>query len=259
MADMRALFVFLLAAAPAGAQTDAPTFDWSGSVPAGATVHVDDVDGNIRVTGTSGGDVKVHGERTHVLSGGRALVFAVVKSGNDVTICAYHPGGECNARGAHGGAFHVNVSGQSPSADLIVELPPGINVAAASGDGEIEIHGAGADVKAESGDGAITIDHVQHAVSASTGDGSIEVHLAKAVNAGDIDLHSGDGTVTVYAPREFGAQLDASTGDGSIESDMKLSVEGRMDREHVRGTVGSGGDVRLKIRTGDGDIRLKQE
>src|SRR5579871_5160553 len=129
---MRALVLLLLAAAPAGAQTDAPTFDWTGSLPAGATVHVDDADGNIRVTGTSGGEVKVHGERTHVLSGDRALLFAVVKSGNDITICAYHPGGECDARGAHGGGFHINVGGQSPSADLTVELPAGINVAAAS-------------------------------------------------------------------------------------------------------------------------------
>ena len=274
---MRALFVLLLAAAPAGAQTDAPTFDWSGAVPAGATVHVADVDGNIRVTGTSGGEVKVHGERTHVLSGGRALLFAVVKSGNDITICAYHPSGECDAHGTHGGGFHVNVGGQSPTADLTVELPAGLNVEASSGDGTIDVDGAGADVKASSGDGAITIGHVQHAVSASTGDGSItissaagpvrassgdgniELHLAKAVNPGDIDLHTGDGSVTVFAPREFGAQLDASTSDGSIETDMNLSVQGRMDREHVRGTVGSGGDVRLTIRTGDGDIRIKRE
>src|SRR5579863_9179841 len=154
MVHMRALFVLLLAAAPAGAQTDAPTFDWSGAIPAGATVHLDDVDGNIRVTGTSGGEVKVHGERTHVMSGSRALLFAVVKSGNDVTICAYHPNGECDARGAHGGGFHMNVSGQSPTADLTVELPAGINVAAADGDGAIEVHGASADVKAESGDGS---------------------------------------------------------------------------------------------------------
>lgn len=292
---MRVLFVLALAAAPAGAQVDAPTFDWSGAIPAGATVHIDDVDGNIRVTGTSGGEVKVHGERTHVLSGGRALLFAVVKTGNDVTICAYHPSGECDARGAHGDGFHINVGGRSPSADFTVELPAGINLATSSGDGTIEIRGAGAnvnaesgdgsisvsgatgDVKAQSGDGSITIEDVQHAVIAKTGDGSIsiasaagpvrassgdgdvEVHLAKAVNPGDIDLHTGDGSVTVFVASQFGGDIDASTSDGSIESDMPLSLSGRMDRQHVRGTLGSGGDVHLTIRTGDGDIRIKRQ
>lgn len=297
---MRALLALALAAAPAGAQVDAATFDWSGAIPAGATLHIASVDGNIQVTGTSSGQAKVHGVRTHVLSGGRALLFAVVKSGDDVTICAYHPGGRCDATGAHGDeGFHVvgiPFGNQSPSADFTVELPAGVKLAASSGDGSIDVRGAGADViassgdgsitvsgatgdvKANSGDGEITIENAQRAVSARTGDGSIkisaaagpveatsgdgdvEVRLAKDVSKpGDIELHTGDGSVTIYVASQFSGQIDAATSDGSITSDMPLSVSGRMDPQHLRGTIGSGGDVRLRIRTGDGDIRIKRQ
>jgi hypothetical protein len=287
-----------IAAVSASAQVDAPTFDWSGAMPAGATLHIANVDGNIRVSGTSTGLAKVHGERTHVLSGGRALLFAVVTSGDDVTICAYHPHARCDASGSHGGGgFHVAIGfgGHSPSADFTVELPPGVKLAASSGDGSIDVHGAGADVtassgdgsisvsgasgdiRATSGDGSITIEDARRGVTAHTGDGSIsisaasgpveatsgdgsvELHMAKDVNPGDIDLHTGDGSVTIFLASQFGGQIDASTSDGSIQSDLPLSLSGRLDPQHVMGTVGSGGDVRLRIRTGDGDIRIKRQ
>jgi hypothetical protein len=301
MDAMRAFpLVLALAAASAqsaGAQVDAATFDWSGAVPAGATLHIYSVDGNIRVTGTSTGQAKVHGERTHVRSGGRALVFQVVKDGNDVTVCAFYPHGSCDARGVHGEeGYHVGFPGEpSPSVDFTVELPAGVKFNASSGDGSIDVRGAGADVavtsgdgdisvsgatgdvKANSGDGSITIENAQRAVTAHTGDGAIsiasasgpveatsgdgDVHLrmAKVVNPGDINLHTGDGSVTIFVASAFGGEIDASTSDGSVESEMPLALSGHMDPRHLRGTVGSGGDVRLNIRTGDGDIRIKRE
>jgi Putative adhesin len=298
---MRAIWIVLALGAfafarTASGQVDAPAFDWSGAVPTGGTLRIDDVDGNIRVTGTSGSEVRVHGERTHVISGGRALVFQAVKTEDGVTVCAFHPSGRCDARGAHGGGgVQVSVSGQEPSADFTVELPAGVKLAASSGDGSIEVRDAGADVeassgdgsiqvlgvagdvKAHSGDGSITIERAKRAVTAHTGDGSVaistvagpvdassgdgdvQLHLASTPKPGDITLHTGDGSVTVYLASQFGGQVDASTSDGSIESDMPLALSGRMDPQHLRGTIGSGGDVRLTIRTGDGNIRIRRE
>ena len=60
---------------------DAPTFDWSGRVGTGGTLRVAAVDGDIAVTTSADDQVHVHAERTHVRSGGRALVFAVVQNG----------------------------------------------------------------------------------------------------------------------------------------------------------------------------------
>ncbi len=88
----------------------------------------------------------------------------------------------------------------------------------------------------------------------------------------DWDISTGDGSVSLYLPSGFGAELDAHTGDGSIRNDLKvdgarLQAEAepgaaatqppdRNDRRTVRGRLGSGGK-RLRIRTGDGTIHLR--
>jgi Putative adhesin len=286
----------MLSAAAAQAQypVDAPAFDWSGAVPAGATLRIANVDGEIRVSPSRSGQARVHGERTRVTSGSRALVFDVVQSGSDVTICARYREGRCDEMGAHGGSG--DYYGKSPAANLTVELPAGVKLAAKTGDGRIDIKDAGADVNAKSGDGEITIagaagtvdaksgdgditlDAVKGAVSAHTGDGNIrvsagtapvkltsgdgtiEVHVAAAGDGQSIEAHTGDGSITVYLPSSFSGEVEASTGDGSLESDFPLTLNGHMDRRHMHGTVGSAGSnaARVMLSTGDGDVRLKK-
>ncbi len=286
----------MLTAGTARAQypVDASTFDWSGAVPAGATLRIASVDGDVRVSPSSSGQAHVHGERTHVMSGSRALVFDVVQSGSDVTICARYPDGSCDERGAHGSSG-MNF-GKSPAANLTVELPAGVKLAAKTGDGRIDIKDAGADVIAKSGDGEITIagaagtvearsgdgditlEAVKGAVNAHTGDGnirvwagtasvklasgdgSIEVHVATAGDGQSVQAHTGDGSITVYLPQSFSGEVEASTGDGSLESDFPMTVNGHMDTHHMHGTVGSAGPnaARVTLTTGDGNVRLKK-
>jgi hypothetical protein len=286
----------MLTAAAAQAQypVDAPTFDWSGKVPPGATLRIASVDGDIRVSPSTSGQAHVHGERTRVTSGSRALVFDVVQTGSDVTICARYPDGSCNEEGAHGHSREYD--GRSPAANLTVELPAGVKLAAKTGDGLIGIKDAGADVIAKSGDGEITItgaagtvdarsgdgditlDAVKGTVSAhtgdgnirvsagtapvklSSGDGSIEVHLAAAGDGQSVEAHTGDGSITVYLPSSFSGDVEASTGEGSLESDFPLTLSGHMDTHHLHGTVGSAGSsaARVTLTTGDGDVRLKK-
>jgi hypothetical protein len=287
----------VLTAGSARAQhpVDAPTFDWAGAIPAGGTLRLADVDGNIRVTATTGSQARVHGERTRVRSGGRALVFEVVQSGGDVTICARYPDGECDGSGAHG---HMeNNYGESPQADLTVELPSGIKLEAKTGDGRVDVKDAGGDVVAKSGDGAIsvigaagtveaksgdgdiTLDGVKGSVTAhtgdgnirvtagtapvklSSGDGSIEVHVAAAGGGQSVTAHTGDGSITVYLPASFAGEVEASTGDGTLESDFPLTVTGsHMDYHHLRGTVGNAGANAgtVSVSTGDGNVQLKK-
>ena len=91
-----------------------------------------------------------------------------------------------------------------------------------------------------------------------TGDGSIVYRAQPGVAmADDWDITTGDGSVSLYLPSDFGAELDAHTGDGSIRND--LTVDGaRADtnRRTVKGRLGAGGK-QLRIRTGDGSIRLQ--
>ncbi len=191
----------LTAAAQAQYPVDAPTFDWSGAVPAGATLRIANVDGDIQVSPSSSGKAHVHGERTRITSGGRALVFDVVQSGSDVTICARYPDGRCDESGAHG---HSGVEyGQSPAANLTVELPAGVKLAAKTGDGHIGIKDAGADVIAKSGDGEITVAGAAGTVDARSGDGDITMEAVK----GAVSAHTGDGNIRIRrAPPPYGSR-----------------------------------------------------
>jgi len=181
----------------------------------------------------------------------------------------------------------------SPTARLIVTMPRQGNVIAKSGDGSVRIehvHGSldlrtgdgsirgvdvGGTLAVQTGDGSVTLEETDGDLDVSTGDGSVSVSgkpgaLRLHTNDGSITLRAergtamkddwslstGDGGVAVYLPSDFAAELDAHTGDGSIRSELDVSSDGDSGRRTLKGRIGSGGKV-LKIRTGDGSIRLK--
>lgn len=184
---------------------------------------------------------------------------------------------------------------RSPSARLIVTIPKRADVRARSGDGSIRIERVEGRLEVRTGDGSIRAADVSGNLEFNTGDGSINVDGAEgrlAVDTGDGSVHvsgklsalkmhtgdgsivfraqpggsmtedwdisTGDGGVALYLPPDFSAEIDAHTGDGTITNDLTLaSSEGvQANRRTVRGRLGAGGRL-LRVRTGDGSIRLK--
>jgi DUF4097 and DUF4098 domain-containing protein YvlB len=182
----------------------------------------------------------------------------------------------------------------TPTAKLIVTMPKSGNVVARSGDGSIRIDGVtghldlhtgdgsikansiGGDVTLQTGDGSVTLDGITGRLDLQTSDGSVTVagspEVAKvhtgdgsitfraesgAAMKDDWSFTTGDGSVSLYLPGDFSAELDASTGDGSVHSELNVSGSSQ-DREKrsLRGRLGQGGKL-LKVRTGDGTIRLR--
>jgi hypothetical protein len=187
------------------------------------------------------------------------------------------------------------VGHMSPSARLIVTMPRDGNIVARSGDGAIRIEHVqgrldlktgdgsiratdiGGHLVLSTGDGSVTLEDVSGDLDVDTGDGSVSV----AGRLASVKLHTGDGSITfrasadtamkddwsittgdggvaVYLPSDFSAELDAHTGDGSIRNEMQVGTDdgGDKSRRTLRGKLGAGGKT-LKIRTGDGSIRLK--
>jgi DUF4097 and DUF4098 domain-containing protein YvlB len=183
----------------------------------------------------------------------------------------------------------------SPTARLIVTMPRDGNVVARSGDGSIRIDHVRGRLELKTGDGSIRATDISGQLTLATGDGSVSLDDVAGdldVNTGDgsvsvtgklatVKLHTGDGSITFRAapgtsmtddwsmttgdggvaislPSDFGAELDAHTGDGSIRNDLQFNAEGDGDKERrtLRGKLGAGGKT-LRIRTGDGSIRLK--
>jgi DUF4097 and DUF4098 domain-containing protein YvlB len=226
------------------------------------------------------------------------LVVQVEQDGNKITVEVKRPKSETFS----GLGFH-----RSASAKLIVSVPQSANVAARSGDGSIRIErvtgrldlntGDGTIRASEvdgvmtlhTGDGSVHVDNGQGQIDVDTGDGSVEVsgnltavklHTgdgsivfrgeSRLVMSDDWDISTGDGSVTMYLPPDFGAELDARTSDGGIRNELQVASQAEADedasarrhdrdensRRAVRGRIGGGGKL-LKIRTGDGSIRLR--
>ena len=128
----------------------------------------------------------------------------------------------------------------------------------ATGDGSVTLEDVAGDLDVDTGDGSVSVAGKPSAMKLHTGDGSITVRaLAGTLMKDDWSLTTGDGGVALYLPSDFGAELDAHTGDGSIRNELQLSNDDSdKSRRSLKGKLGAGGKL-LRIRTGDGSIRLK--
>jgi DUF4097 and DUF4098 domain-containing protein YvlB len=188
---------------------------------------------------------------------------------------------------------HVAFS-RSPSARLIVSLPRRADVRARTGDGSIRVDGVQGHLELRSGDGSIRVKDVSGEITLDTGDGSVTVEDAEgklAIETGDggmsvsgrfsavrlrthdgaivyraqpgssmaddWDISTGDGSVSLFLPSDFSAELDALTGDGTIRDDLRIAGSRDHDRRSLRGRLGASGGRLIRVRTGDGGIRLR--
>jgi DUF4097 and DUF4098 domain-containing protein YvlB len=142
-----------------------------------------------------------------------------------------------------------------------------------SGDGSIRLDNVTGHLDLETTDGTITIDARPTVLKARTGDGSIRATIEPdSVMADNWDLTTSDGTIVLTLPGVFNGELDAETSDGVVRSSHPLiedvndterrnDGEGRDDRRDRRRTLrakmGDGGKM-LRLRTGDGSIRIER-
>lgn len=258
------------------------------SVDGRPELHLTTFDGAIQIRSWDGAGVLVEIEkRGPTRDAVDSLVVESDQRGNRIEVEVKRPRQE-----TFGFGFHM-----STSAKLIVSVPRRADVFAKTGDGSIQIEqmtgrlelrtGDGAiraadvdgDLVFTTGDGSIAIDRAEGRLSIETGDGGVSVSgqpsvvrmhtgdgsIVCRVDPGasmgdDWDISTGDGSVALYLPPAFSAELDAHTGDGTIRTELRLASaggNGERDRRTLRGRLGAGGRS-LRVRTGDGSISLKE-
>jgi DUF4097 and DUF4098 domain-containing protein YvlB len=215
----------------------------------------------IRVTATQKGnriEVDVKGPRRESFTGfgvyrstsARLTVFVpervelLARSG-DGSIRAERVNGRLELRTQDGSIRVSHVSG-----DIVLN----------TGDGSIVVEKADGELSLETGDGGVNVSGTFKALKMRTGDGSIVCRADPGTAmTDDWEITTGDGGVSLYLPARFSANLDAHTNDGTIRNDLPIeNVRGDRDndRRTMRGRLGEGGKL-LRIRTGDGGIRLR--
>lgn len=127
-----------------------------------------------------------------------------------------------------------------------------------SADGSITVNGAEGGLDLDTSDGSVNVTGKLSVIRLHTGDGSIVYRALPGTSMSQPwDITTGDGSVSLYLPPDFSAELDAHTGDGSIRNDLNVESAGEeRARRTLRTRIGAGGNV-LRIRTGDGTIRLR--
>lgn len=163
-------------------------------------------------------------------------------------------------------------------------------VDAEAGSGSVKLKNIGGPVNVETGSGSIRADGVAGAfngdagsgriyllqtapgdVVISTGSGSSELEGvvgALRVGAGsgrvtidgrmtgDWKIRSGSGSVRIALPDDAAFDVDVETGSGGIDIDHPLTVQGKVRKDHLIGTVRGGGPS-LKVDTGSGGVRIR--
>jgi hypothetical protein len=271
---------------------DQDTFTWSDRVRRGSWLRVYGFNGPITVTEASGDVAEVRGAKRYRGGGGEEIEFQVVRDGDNVTICALRSDSTCDEDGLHSRRRSNNWrNGDQGRVEFTVRLPRGVRMHASSGNGEVDVTGAGAEViaasgngrvrvqtsegavkastgngdvtvegatdevSASSGNGRIAVGTTRGPVSASTGNGNIDVRMDALGGDDDMEFSTGNGRITVHVPNDFTADLEATLGHGEFQSDFPMTVRGRLSPTHVRATIG---DARRRVRlsSGNGNIEI---
>lgn len=171
-------------------------------------------------------------------------------SGLSGAVSATTGSGDIIANAVGGGADLRTGSGSIDAS----EIDGAFNARTGSGSIRLASSRAG-DVDVSSGSGNIELGGFQGALTARTGSGSI---TAAGTPSGPWSVQTGSGSIDVRIPAGTGFEVDAHTGSGRIQVEQQVTTSGTLERNSLRGRVGSGGPL-LKLRTGSGGIRIAEQ
>jgi hypothetical protein len=249
------LLLSTAAVAPAVGQD---TWNWKKNIPAGRTIEIKGVNGNIVATAARGGDVEVIARKSADRSDPASVTIEVVEHANGVTICAIYPSrrgdrqNEC-IPGNRGNSGSYN---NDTEVDFEVRVPRGVLFAGRTVNGNVKGSGLTADALAKTVNGSVRLSTTGLA-QASTVNGSITVRMGRANWQNNLSFKTTNGGIVVELPDELNAEVSASTVNGGLSSDWPMMIRGRWGPKHMNGRIGNGGRE-LSLETVNGDIEIRR-
>lgn len=126
-------------------------------------------------------------------------------------------------------------------------------------DGDIEVKRCSGSLKTHSVDGNVTAAGVFNGVDFDSVDGDGEFALEKGSQlTEDCNFHTGDGNVQLDFSGDMAFELDFKGNEGEIRiHGIEFKDVAREDENYFHGRYGDG-KYTIKVRTGDGDLSLKE-
>ena len=239
----------------------ANAWQWSEELPAGATIHLRNTNGSIRVRPASGDRPTVVGSKRWRFGREQDVRFLEKRVGNDVYVCAvWGSSGQCDEDGYHSRTKHLFRFfgfrwGTDATANLRLDVPAGIKIDAQTSNGTVDIVGARAGGIAKTINGSVVVRQSSGAFDVESVNGSINVAL-DSVNATDtLSVQTTNGSVRAQLPSTFTGAVSLSTVNGGLHTDMPITTSGGLSRRSIDGRVGNGQQL-VRIRTVNGGISL---
>lgn len=242
----------LAATAEVQAQQD---FSWNGSVDRGDAVSIRGINGTITARAASGNQVRVTAEKTSRDGLEDTVDVQVIEDGDGVLICAVYPTparADEENRCARGRAYKMNNKDNDVQVHFTVEVPSGVELEAATVNGDVEVSGLQSRVEAVTVNGDVDIS-TNGAASATTVNGSIEARVGDLSE--DAEFTTVNGSVVLYLPDGVSADVEATTVNGTIETDFPITIRGRWGPRSASGEIGGGGP-NLELTTVNGSIEI---
>lgn len=253
------LLTAVLAALAATAQAQSPDFSWHGTLAAGKTIEIRGVNGRVEAGAATGNTVEVTAVKRARRSDPDEVKIEVVESDEGVTICAVYPTPRRSRHDNHCGAgddYEMTTNNNDVEVQFTVKVPRGVRLDAATVNGDIRVTEIASDAELHTVNGGIDV-VAGGIVRAETVNGDIDARMGQASWTGTLEFKTVNGSVSLTAPASLSTDIDAETVNGSVDSDFPITVQGRMERRHLRGTIGAGGR-NLEIETVNGGIELRK-
>ncbi len=235
-------------------QTRENAFRWTGRVPAGQSVFIRDLNGNVDVAPSPDDSVRVSArivwrkgdpDRELQISG------AIVPEG--ALLCALTRNGTC-AVGELEGKKDLSTDTDA-RVHLTVAVPTGVRVDVVGLNGDMTV-AAAAPVAVRSLNGDVMVATAVGPVRAETLNGNIDLRMSSLTGTDSVVAKTLNGNVYVYLTELTDAVVDLEAKIGRVGSDFPLTVAGEVRDKTLRSTVGAGSRViHLRSVTGDAFIR----
>lgn len=229
------------------------TEEMSFEVNPGARISLENINGDIRVSGGSGDTVKVIARKKAGKQEYLDDLKVLVEADEDyVRIETRHPKSE-------GGWFKWG-NDSSGSVSYEVSVPYDVNLdTIETVNGDVEIDSVSGKVKSSTVNGSLNVSGLESDVDLETVNGSVQADFEALGEGQKVNAEAVNGKIIIMLPADASARINAETVNGSINADdFGLEPEKGFVGRDLSGEIG-GGDARITLDTVNGSIKIRKK
>jgi opacity protein-like surface antigen len=252
-----AVLTLALSSAAAAAELE-ETIDRTFDVRAGASVSLDNTNGNVVIASWDQPRVRIVAHKvvktgkSQLQKAMRELRVVMQPQAGGVSVETHYPRENDGWDSLLGWIAGDRVRA---SVQYEVTVPRSMNLDISTVNGRIRVANVTGRHELETTNGGIDVERCAGSVDASTTNGTIEAELVNVAKGQPMRFSTTNGRIEVALPHDLAFDVDASTTNGSIASDLPVSAT-RGSRNSLRGSV-NGGGTPLKLRTTNGGISIR--